>query len=37
MKRSPQKIAWETGVEFDETAATFKFESLGQKIIVKLP
>ena len=36
-KRSPQEVALAAGVEFDETASAFRFESLGQKIAVGYP
>lgn len=37
LEHSPQKTAQKAGVEFDEATSTFRFESLGQKIIVGFP
>lgn len=37
LEHSPQKIARDAGVEFDETTSAFRFESLGQQIIVNYP
>lgn len=37
LKRSPQEMAQAADVEFDEAASVFRFDSLGQKIIVGYP